>query len=255
MADNPGKEGRAADGTDRFDLEVNLGNVEGVSRRGVGGSNPAVVGATIETIWTQGGRLVFLTADTQLFASSTDTDDDQIWLAAGIDDNYEPVTRLVTLNGQTQVALSGLMFRVEVFLNIDSTNSDGDVFLAESDTLTAGKPDTASKIKMKALAGTQAEVIAVFTARANTIIYTFQLEGTVGRGKNAIIQISSTAFGGVPVLTFPFHINETDFSFFNRGGFTAGEKTDVEFVVSTADTSTPVSSFNVFYQIDVPPLT
>ena len=70
-------------------------------------------------------------------------------LVQGLDANYLEVSRTVVLNGQTQVALSGLIFRISAAIVISATTPVGDVYIAETDTLTLGVPNTPSKIQSK----------------------------------------------------------------------------------------------------------
>lgn len=137
-------------GTTDFALEVSKGNVDGHSILTLFARNTNVGATNTETIWDYGGNYTYLTADTQLYASSTDAGDTDvdIWVQ-GLDENYNEVLRVVNLNGQSQVALSGLMFRVHNAFTAQTSNNipNGDVYIAESDTLTAGVPNTASKVK------------------------------------------------------------------------------------------------------------
>lgn len=135
--------------TDYF-VEVASGNVPGTVDVTQEARNHTIGNAVFETLWDQGGSYTYLTADTQLFASSSSTSDTATMLrVCGLDANFAQVIRTVTLNGQTQVALSGLLFRVREAFVINASSLIGDVYIAESDTLTLGVPDTISKIKTK----------------------------------------------------------------------------------------------------------
>ena len=141
---------RAWDGINRdYFIELAKGNIPGESTVFILGTLPSTAVVDVfETIWDQGGLYTYLTADTQLFASSSSAlDTTQTIIISGLDDTFTEVTRTVTLNGQTQVALDGLMFRV--FQALTNLSLNGDVYIAESDTLTGGVPDTTSKIKAK----------------------------------------------------------------------------------------------------------
>lgn len=137
-------------GTTDYPLEVSKGNVPGSSLLTLFGRSTNVGSTATESIWDYGGNYTYLTTDTQLYASSTSASDTDVdIIVQGLDANYEEVTRTVNLNGQSQVALSGLMFRVHTAFTAPTSNNTplGDVYIAETDTLTAGEPNTASKVK------------------------------------------------------------------------------------------------------------
>lgn len=133
-----------------FILEVSKGNVPGHAIGTIVGLNPSVGTTDTETVWDEGGSYTYLSADTQLYISSSDALDTAVTVVVtGLDDTFTEVVRTVTANGQTQVALSDLMFRVFSATVISGTSPVGDLYIAETDTLTAGVPDTANKIKAK----------------------------------------------------------------------------------------------------------
>lgn len=76
------------------------------------------VGANFEDLWVPGGRMTWLTAQDTLNVVSSSTDDDaagvgaRILLIYGVDENYEVVTELVTMDGTTPVTTTNEFFRV-----------------------------------------------------------------------------------------------------------------------------------------------
>lgn len=135
-----------------YALRVARGDISGHAIVNVFGQNTNITTTTDSwTLWDQGGSYTHLTADTTLYVSSTSASDTAVTIAVtGLDDTYTEVTRTATCNGQNQVALSGAMFRVYSVVVTGTTAPIGDLYIAETDTLTAGVPDTASKIKAKA---------------------------------------------------------------------------------------------------------
>lgn len=132
--------------------EVSAGRVPKTKGAFFIGINPNMTVGSSQTIWDQGGSYVYLTADTTLYASSSSASDTDVdIIVTGLDETYTEITRTVNLNGQSQVALSGDMFRVFTAIVAETSNNTplGDVYIAEADTLTGGVPDTASKIKSK----------------------------------------------------------------------------------------------------------
>lgn len=131
-----------------FALEVAKNNIEGVEPAIILGLSKSLGPDKTRTVWDLATDVTYLPADTQLFLSSTDAADTAVLvLVLGLDDTYTPVMRVVTANGLTQVALSGLMFRVNTAIVIGGTTPLGDLYIAETDTLTGGVPDTPSKIQ------------------------------------------------------------------------------------------------------------
>jgi hypothetical protein len=63
------------------------------------------------------------------------------------------VVQTVTLTGQTQVALTTPLARVSRTYNNGSVDSVGDIYIYETDTTTAGVPDTAAKVHLIQQAG------------------------------------------------------------------------------------------------------
>ena len=89
----------------------------------------------------------FLTAGTELFVSSSNAGDTQNITVDGVDGSYDKKTATVALSGQSQVSLGTGWLRVNFAVNAGSTDFAGKIYIAESDTLTAGVPDTDSKVK------------------------------------------------------------------------------------------------------------
>lgn len=131
-------------------IEVSGRNIEGSLDDRVVGRSLVVGNEVFETLWDQGGTYTYLTADTQLFASSDSASDTGVIVSVqGLNDKYETISALVFLNGQTQVAISELMFRVHVMIVATDTTPVGNVYLAEAGALTGGVPNDLTTIKAK----------------------------------------------------------------------------------------------------------
>jgi hypothetical protein len=98
-------------------------------------------------VWSLGGLYVYNDTPVTLYASSTSGSDTVEIEVQGVDENWKLQTQTVTLTGQAQAAIPGTWLRAFRALNSDSTNLTGNVYIAESDSLTGGVPDTTSKIK------------------------------------------------------------------------------------------------------------
>lgn len=135
-----------------------IGNAPGVTNILMRGLLLSASLNTPQTVWNQGGDYVYLTQDTPLYLSSSSASDTDVdILFSGLTEDGNRVSIVTTLTGQTQV-LVGSAYRT---FDITSIRGDlvGEVYLAESDTVIAGVPQTASKIKAKiSLLSTAGEV-------------------------------------------------------------------------------------------------
>jgi len=224
----------AKGGSQDFFLEVTKGNITGHSNINIVGNSPDI-NSTEETVWDFTDKYVYLTDDTTLYASSSDNGDTQDIVITGLDSDYLAVTRTVTLSGQTQVELSGQMFRVfSAYVN-DSTTPAGDVYIAESDTLSGGVPTTDSKIKAKILQGKNITRMGIYTVPAGKSLIVTKLRFGVGKGKDARIFANIRYLGGVWLCIADFNIYELSDEYDILGaGFTFPEKTDMEFSATSS---------------------
>jgi len=131
----------------RLEQAAATGLIEGLTNASFLGLN-ATTGAVNETCCDFSGVLVPLTANTQLYASSSSASDvGQIIIVNGVTADYMPVTRTVTLNGQNQAPLSGLIFFADDATSLNGTGLVGTVYIATASALTAGVPTALNAIK------------------------------------------------------------------------------------------------------------
>jgi hypothetical protein len=118
------------------------------------GENPDV-GTSEEDIWLTGGQETLLTTGATMYASCTDNTNGvgQVLSVSGLDENWELQEGIVTLTGQTQAAITKLdgsaasWTRIHRAYQISATPDPvGDVYFAESDTVSLGVPQTSTKI-------------------------------------------------------------------------------------------------------------
>ena len=137
-------------GNNDYYLEVSRGNVPGVTAGFIVGVIPSLGELNTETVWDVGGTYDYLTTDTQLYISSSSASDTSVSvLVTGLDDTFTEITRTVTVGGQSQVALSGLMFRVHSAFVTGPASPGGDLYISESTTLSGGVPTTNAPIQAK----------------------------------------------------------------------------------------------------------
>lgn len=180
-------------------LEISKGNVPGHSILNYQASNQGVgaVG-TEQSFWNLSTIYQYLPSDTQLYASSTNAGDTTVTISIlGVDDQYVEQSLTVTLNGQSQVALSDLSFRIRRIVVTGSTAPAGDVYIAETDTLTAGVPNTAAKIHMKMDIGTNIANNSTLTVPAGKTFFIGSIITRSGKAQALRIKLRIRGEGGV----------------------------------------------------------
>ena len=130
------------------DVGAAAGYFKGVSDVHKFGHNGAV-GASLETLWNEGGIYVYPSVALTMQISSSDLNDDDGDAGArtveieGLDADYNSLIETVTMNGQTQVPTSGKflrVFRMKVLTAGASLWNEGIVY-AGTGGPTTGKPD------------------------------------------------------------------------------------------------------------------
>lgn len=117
------------------------------------GSNDNI-GTTYATVMTLPGTEInetYIATNGITHISSSDAGDDQEVLIEGhtiSGSDFTFVSQSVTLNGQNKVALSTPLARATRALNNNGTDLAGDVYIYQDDTLTAGVPDTDTKVHL-----------------------------------------------------------------------------------------------------------
>lgn len=223
--------------------ELISGRILGKSTSYVGGQNLAVQPGFPANIWYQGGLITWLTADTPLYASSTDVNDNQLIIVAGAKDTNEFTDGIAFLDGQNQALLDRELYRTETYFNIGPGPTLGDIYIAEQDALSGGVPVTASKIHMKIPAGLNLATQGSYTIKKDRVGYLCQVRGSVGKGKNAAIGVNTySPFFELNYEAAPMRIYQGPFSFGDAGGIGSfGEGDTINPIVNTEDPATPVT--------------
>lgn len=179
-------------GTSDFFLEVVKGWIPQHSMVHKFAENSDVDTAAAEDIWGGGGLYTWATTAGTWYVSSSNAGDTQAtqWEVltedSGGDWNMETVS--VTLVGQTKTAIvpaSGDgVIRVWRGVNNGATNFAGTVYLYEEDTVTAGVPDTASKIKAVILNGDNQTLMSMYTVPSGHTGIMRRMQVALGSGVN-----------------------------------------------------------------------
>jgi len=126
-----------------FELQVARGQVDGHSSFCNFGYN-SVVGTSYETVWIEGGIYTFPSAASVLKVSSSSATDDKdstgahTVLIQGVDANYNAISEVVTLEGQTQVDTVNSYLRVNKMIVLTSGTGGTSVGVIYAGTGSAG---------------------------------------------------------------------------------------------------------------------
>ena len=119
------------------------------------------LGATYETVWSQGGDETYVTTnaiDTVSSSSASDTEvlyvEGHTVVGTGSSSVFTFVAQTITLTGTTKAVLTTPLARVSRAYNISSNTLVGTIYVSEDDThTTPGVPNTAAKIHLTIEAG------------------------------------------------------------------------------------------------------
>lgn len=228
-------------------LEISRGNVEGATRFAYGGNILDLSsGDGLRDIWNGAGNRTDLAAATSLFISSTDAGDDAVIIILGMDDEFNDIVVIGTLNGQNQVAVSADIWKVFAMSILGTGTVDGAVYLAESDDLTDGVPDNDNKVQLVApIVGGVASgfgAIAEITIPVGFTAYFTTLKLTPNKGKDVTVYLTSKSPTQSQIVNpAGFELFEYNFDTQFIPYFAIEEKTTVAFKAKTNDENAPVS--------------
>lgn len=233
-------------------LEIAKGNVPKHTTGTIFGRNEDIDPAAEELIWDYGGVETYLTADTELFLSSTSASDTNVtMLVKGMTDDFVVKNEVHTLvSGQSQQSI-GNWFRIFIIIVVAGNAPLGEIFCAEADTLSSGEPNTATKVHALMPLPTNITHKCLSTVPAGHTMYVTRLFMGVRRGEDAVIQFrsrASTAPDFVLSSSFPLY-QSSEFLTFDPP-FVLLEKTDFEFTASTVTNNTQVTANLGFILVD-----
>lgn len=131
-----------------------------------GKSAPLVTGS-LQTVWTVGGNETYVSTNTiDSISSSSALDTEEVYLECHtVDENgdFTFLNQVVTLNGQTRVALPTPVARVSLVYNNNGTELAGRVVVYENTALVGGIPTDVSKIHIDIPLGLQESFKAATT--------------------------------------------------------------------------------------------
>lgn len=187
-----------------FELQVARGLITEHKSLFKYGNNPDVNG-TLETIWSHSTPYVYPTAAIQMKVSSTSANDTAAGtgahtvLVAGLDADYNEISEVVTLNGQTPVLTTASfirVFRAYVVTAGSANTAAGTIYIGDG-TVTAGVPAT---VYAEITLGENQTLMAMWTVPAGYTLYVYR--GTFTAASNNVSQyilgkFMFRPFGGV----------------------------------------------------------
>lgn len=134
------------------------------------GKSSALTTGSLQTVWTIGGNETYVSTNAiDSISSSSDLDLEEIYIeghtvtGTGREQKFTFVSQLVTLNGQTRVALPVPLARVSMAFNNNGTPLVGRVVVYENSALVGGIPSDVSRIHIDIPLGLQESFKAATT--------------------------------------------------------------------------------------------
>ena len=230
-------------GVSDFLIEVAKGTVLGHSLVFKFGRNPDIdTGTDPEDVWTYGGTYTYNdTPSIQYISSSNALDIGMEITVEGLDENYNPQSITVALNGQnqTQIGTGETFVRVFRAYNSGPLEFAGNLLIYD-DTVTSvtlGVPSPTTSIKAEVKAIEQQTYMAIYTIPAGKTGYflggAISLTTGASANKSAIVDLKTRQFGGVFRSQETIAITSTGTSNFSQNLHALGplkipEKTDVK---------------------------
>lgn len=192
--------------TNDFYLEVARGNVTDFAAREIVGTVPAVAGTY--DVWNAGidaNKVITKVATAAILyvSSSSSADITQSVIITGLDANYDVITETIALNttdGQTRVAGTKAFLRVNSVAL--SAACAGNVYVYYVSAVTAGVPDTKSKIQAMVAIAALLAYNAIYTVPRNKNLYLTSLRyqsATSTTTHDVIITVNRQLYGGANV--------------------------------------------------------
>jgi hypothetical protein len=235
-----------------YELQVSKGQVAGASSLYKFGYNPDING-TEETIWSQGGDVVWPAAAFTAFISSSSTADTiagtgaQTVTVQGLDENYATQSVTVDMNGQTQVQVGDASGWIRINRAFVATagsggTAAGTVYIAATG-VSSGVPT--GTIYASITDGNQTQM-AVYTVPASHTLYLDDLIFTaaISQANNyATVKLNNRDFGSNVFRTKFINVLQSnelviDFEF----PLAISEKTDIECRAVTSNTNNQIGA-------------
>lgn len=237
-----------------FLLEVSKGNIPGSSIVNVFGHN-ANVGDPEESLWEEGGVYVFPSAASVMTVSSSSANDTEVGtgartvLVVGLDSDYNEISEIVTLNGQSGVTTTKSYLRLRT-LKIETVGASGSnegIIYIGTGTIAIGKPENVFCVIG---IGEGISHFGPFTVPAGKTAYAWSSAISVESGKfvelhGYIKEFNKPVIQATELSIFQATITET-----TNGAFKHPEKTDIDFRALVSVTTGDVKRRSTFILVD-----
>lgn len=240
-------------------LNIARGKVPGIKVIEIFGDNPDVDRTAVEDIWGYGGTYTYSSSAAIHYISSSNATDTQLIRVYGLDANWDLQEVTVTLRGQTktQIGTGETFIRIWRIKNEGSTDLAGHVYVYEDDTVTAGVPDTSTKVRGFINNGDNQSLMSHFTVPNGKTGFIASCSAGLSKKKDGLsnIRMYFREYGGVFQLKGTGTITTTGSSFwvcnfpffravYDNNGIPA--KTDIKI---TADSSVDDAGISSTYTI------
>lgn len=175
-------------------LEIARGNIPGVSFSRRFGKVPTLLVDTPTDVWRYGS-----TAGAEIYTWSTTADIDSISsdnagdlqniTISGLDANYIQVNQTIALNGQTRVALTTPLMRINQAFNDSGTDLLGNVYIYVNTAITGGIPDDVTKVRAYIDSTAQQSQNGIFTVAAGKTGFITSVETSMIGRKDAFLSL------------------------------------------------------------------
>lgn len=218
-----------------FELQVARGQIPGHTSLYKFGYN-SDVDSLYETVWSQGGLYSYLASASVITVSSSSAADTSTGTGArtvtvvGLDPDYNQISEVVTLNGQTAVNTVNSYIRLTE-ATVDTAGSgeqNAGTIYGGTGTVTAGVPQT---VYFAMVLGDNQTLKALWTVPANHTAYlqtALYAAATAQSGKFATVELVSRPFGSVFQVRDRFVLNTGSVDQFYNIPLRFNEKTDIE---------------------------
>lgn len=158
-----------------------------------------VMATTYEDIWDGSSLYTYSAAATTMYISSSDAGDTQDILVEGLDGLWgvQSVTQALAGTAKTTIGTGETWLRIYRMANAGSTDIAGTVYAYESDTLTAGVPDTATKIRAEIIGSNNQTLMAMWTVPVACTAYMESIHASTPSSKLVTAALFVRPYGGV----------------------------------------------------------
>jgi hypothetical protein len=190
-------------------FRVAAGEISGVSVERKFGQNPDI-GTSEEDLWNVGGDETLLSSAVTMYASATGAAT-QTLIVQGLGPDWKDQTGFVTLNGTAQAEIRSAANEAQTWTRINrayqvsaAPDPGFDVYIAESDTLSTGVPQTAAKIHalIDFTNAAQQTQKALYTVPSGKVAFILNVEAYMGaatsgasRSAGVFIEVEQLATG------------------------------------------------------------